>query len=350
MYLYLVSLALVVPLIFLIGYVFRKRFDFTGKTVLITGGSRGLGLEIARELIKQGSRVAVCARDQKELDAAWRDLSLYGREIFTVRCDVTSPEEVEKMILLVEEEFGEIDVLINNAGLISAGPLEVMTTKDYETMMKIHFWGPLYTILAMLPRMERKGGGRIINIASIGGKISAPHIVPYSASKFALVGLSEGLAAEMRKNRIFVTTVCPGLMRTGSPYRASFKGQNKKEFGLFANLSSLPVFSIDSGRAAKRILSASKKGKTVVILTLPAILGAWFHGLFPGTMINVLAVISRWLPASGGTGTRAVTGKESVSEESDTAVTRRFLDPAAVKNNELSKKGLREAKQKHEAA
>ena len=134
-------------------------------------------------------------------------------------------EDVERAISQTIGHYGSIDVLINNAGIIQVGPLDHMKLSDYDDAMKTHFWGPLFLVLAVLPHMRNQGGGRIVNISSIGGRISVPHLVPYSASKFALAGLSDGLRAELARDQIVVTTVCPGLMRIGSPINAAFKGQ-----------------------------------------------------------------------------------------------------------------------------
>src|SRR5262249_50390239 len=148
----------------------------------------------------------------------------------TVPCDITDRERVEEMVAVVQYRWGPVDVLINNAGTISVGPVETMTLDDYRRAMRTHFWGPLYTIHAVLPAMRRRGTGRIVNISSIGGKVSVPHLLPYNASKFALVGYSEGLRAELARDGIVVTTVCPGLMRTGSPRHAFFKGRHRAEY------------------------------------------------------------------------------------------------------------------------
>ena len=171
----------------------------------------------------------------------------------TVQCDVTNAADVENMVNQVRGRFGKIDVLVNNAGTIQVGPLEVMKREDFEHAMKAHFWGPLNTILAVLPEMRERQDGRIVNISSIGGKIAVPHLVPYSASKFALVGLSKGLFTELRKDGIVVTTVCPGLMRTGSPRNANFKGKHRDEYAWFSISDSLPVTSIKAERAARSL-------------------------------------------------------------------------------------------------
>ncbi len=210
-------------------YVLRKltEYKLSNKTVLITGGSRGLGLVLAREFVREGARIAICARDEQELEQARLDLEKRGAEVMAIDCDVTSNAQVMEMIDAIGRRFGDIDVLVNNAGVIQVGPVEVMTRQDFDQAMQTHFWGPLNTIMAVLPAMRSRKQGRIVNISSIGGKISVPHLVPYSASKFALVGLSKGLRAELLKDGIVVTTVCPGLMRTGSPRNADFKGRHR---------------------------------------------------------------------------------------------------------------------------
>jgi len=172
-------------------------YDLNNKTVLIAGGSRGLGLVMAREFAREGSRLVLCARDEEELQEARADVEEFSAEVMTVSCDITNRQAVNEMIAVVNNRFGSVDVLVNNAGIIQVGPLEVMTMEDFENAMQSHFWGPLNTIMAVLPSMRQNKSGRIVNISSIGGKVSVPHLVPYSASKFALVGLSKGLRAEL---------------------------------------------------------------------------------------------------------------------------------------------------------
>ncbi|HZB44509.1 MAG TPA: SDR family NAD(P)-dependent oxidoreductase, partial [Pyrinomonadaceae bacterium] len=312
----------------------RGGYELAGKTVLITGGSRGLGLVLAREFAREGARVAVCARDPEELERARADLAGRGAEVYAIPCDVTDRDQVSEMIDMVSRHFGEIDVLVNNAGVIQVGPVEVMTLEDYEQAMGVHFWGPLYTMLAVLPSMRRRGGGRVVNISSIGGKIGVPHLVPYSASKFALVGLSEGMRAELRKDGVVVTTVCPGLMRTGSPRNATFKGRHREEYAWFAISDSLPVTSIGAERAARQIVSATRRGDAELVISTQAVLAVKFHALFPEATADMLALVNRLLPGPGGIGKRRAKGKESESALAPSVLTA-LSERAAVRNNEV---------------
>jgi short-subunit dehydrogenase len=312
-----------------------KEYDLRGRKVLITGGSRGLGLVMAREFAAQGASVALCARDRKELERARADLAARGADVYVFPCDVTDRAQVKEMIDVVTRHFGRIDVLVNNAGTIQVGPLEVMTLEDFEQAMEIHFWAPLYTTLAVLPQMRARGEGRIVNISSIGGKISVPHLVPYSASKFALAGLSEGLRAELEKDGVVVTTVYPGLMRTGSPRNANFKGQHRAEYAWFSISDALPVTSIQAERAARQIVTATKRGQAELIITTQAVLAVKFRHLFPEATADMLALAARLMPAPGGIGRKRAKGKDSESPLAPSVLTV-LSDRAAARNNEVA--------------
>jgi len=225
-------------------------------------------------------------------------------------------------------------VLVNNAGVIQVGPLEVMTLEDFEQAMAVHFWGPLYTTCAVLPQMRARRDGRIVNISSIGGRLGIPHLVPYSASKFALVGLSDGLRAELAKDNIVVTTVCPGLMRTGSPRNATFKGKHRAEYAWFSISDALPVFSIQAERAARQIVTACKRGQAELVITTQAVLAVKFRALFPEATADILALANRLLPGPGGIGRKRAKGKESESALAPSILTT-LSDWAARRNNEV---------------
>ncbi|HVG32989.1 MAG TPA: SDR family NAD(P)-dependent oxidoreductase [Pyrinomonadaceae bacterium] len=312
-----------------------REYDLRGKVVIITGGSRGLGLVLAREFASEGARIAICARNVEELGRARVDLTESGARVLAVQCDVRERSQVKEMVDVVRDHYGRVDVLVNNAGVIQVGPIEVMTVEDYEEAMNTHFWGPLYATLAVLPEMRKRRDGRIVNITSIGGKISVPHLVPYSASKFALVGLSEGLRAELQKDGISVTTVCPGLMRTGSPRNAYFKGQHRAEYAWFSISDALPVTAMQAERAARDIISACKRGDAEITLSVQAQLAVRFHGLFPGLTADLLGLVNRLLPAPGGIGRLRAKGKDSQSAISPSWLTA-LNEAAAERNNEMA--------------
>jgi NAD(P)-dependent dehydrogenase (short-subunit alcohol dehydrogenase family) len=310
-----------------------RRYEFRDRTVLITGGSRGLGLILARQLGHAGARVAICGRDAPTLERARVDLQARGIRALAVPCDVTVREEVDALVDRVTRELGPIDLLINNAGIITVGPAETMTPEDFEQAMATNFWGPLNAILAVLPSMRRRGEGRIANIASIGGKVSVPHLLPYSASKFALVGLSQGLRAELAGDGIQVITICPGLMRTGSPRHALFKGRRRAEYAWFSITDSLPLVSMDAERAGRQILEAIRHGDAERVLSVPAKLAALAAGVFPGNVAALLAQVDRLLPDAAGNGRLAHEGVACQSPASPSLLTA-LGDRAARRHNQ----------------
>lgn len=318
-------------------YATRGRYSFRDKVVLITGGSRGLGLVMAREFAREGARIAICARDAEELLRAKEDLESRGAEVSANTCDLRQQSEVERMIDDVRTRFGQIDVLVNNAGVIQVGPLELQTQKDYEEAMNIHFWAPFYTMQAVIPEMRDRGEGKIVNIVSIGGKIAVPHLAPYCASKFALAGLSSAMGAELAKFGVHVTTVYPGLMRTGSHINAFFKGQHRTEFAMFSLMGSSPLTSINAESAARQILRATRRGDAEVILSPQAKFAAKINALFPNFTSGALSVTDRVLPGEGGIGTDLLPGRESKSAVSPSILTA-LADKASVLNNELAAK------------
>jgi len=312
----------------------RPRYDLRGKVVLLTGGSRGLGLELARVFAQRGARLALLARDEEELARARDELRARGTEVEMFGCDVRFQDQVQRAVREVVERFGPVDVLVNNAGVIQVGPEETMRVSDYQEAMDTHFFGPLFLVQTVLPEMRRRGDGRIVNISSVGGKVPTPHLLPYVASKFALVGWSEGLHAELRQDGIVVTTVCPGLMRTGSPRHVAVKGQHQAEYAWFKVLDSLPYFSMNSAAAARAIVRGVEQGKAELILTGRARTGARLQGLAPGLLSELLGVGARLLPRA-----RSPQDLERWSgAESESPLTRSFVtgltQRAEVENNE----------------
>src|SRR5579884_1256956 len=267
-----------------------------GQVVLITGGSRGLGLQLAREFAAHGCRIAICARNAAQLEAARADLERRGAAVLAIRCDLTERAQVEQLVGRVTEHFGRIDILVNNAGSIAVGPMESVRVEDFEQAMAIMFWAPVYASLAVIPQMRARRSGRIVNITSIGGKISVPHLVPYSCAKFAAVALSEGMRTELARDGISVTTIVPGLMRTGSHLNAEFKGDHSREYLWFSLSAASPLTAISAERAARDIVQAARWGLSERMLGVPANIAARLHGAFPELMLPALSIVNQLLP------------------------------------------------------
>lgn len=279
---------------------FRKREDLRGKVIFITGGSTGLGLVLAKELSRQGARVAICARDGKELQKALAKIREINPEAIALKCDVSQTEEVKDCIDKVLTSFGRIDILINNAGIIQVGPMESFGHKEYEKAMDVMYWGIANTTFAVMDPMKAQGGGQIVNITSIGGKLALPHLLPYTASKFAAVGFSEGVTEELAKDGIYVTTIVPGLMRTGSYVNAKFNKDDTREFSLFSALSNTPLLTISADRAAGMIIRAIKKRKVYKVLGFQARIMIGAHNTFPNLLPKLMGLVGKALPKSKG--------------------------------------------------
>jgi NAD(P)-dependent dehydrogenase (short-subunit alcohol dehydrogenase family) len=284
-----------------------------GQVALTTGGSRGLGLELARQLSALGCRIAICARDADELEPARRDIEARSpsAQVWTGQCEVSDCGQVEALVRRAVERYGRIDILIANAGIISVGPIESVRIEDFERAMNVMFWGVLYPIWAVLPDMMEQQSGKIVTITSIGGKISVPHLVPYSCAKFAAVALSEGLRAELKAKGIDVVTVVPGLMRTGSHLNAEFQGRHQREFAWFGLAASTPGVSMAVTRAARQIVRALRRGESERILTIQAQLLARLHGAFPELTTRVMELVGRMLPGKGDGDSRLMRGLEA---------------------------------------
>jgi NAD(P)-dependent dehydrogenase (short-subunit alcohol dehydrogenase family) len=312
----------------------RRAVDLRGRVVVITGGSRGLGLVLARHFAAQGARLCLLARDQSELARAAGQFAP-DTDVMPVRCDIRRRADVRAAVDTILDRWGVIDVLVNNAGIIQVGPLEHMTTGDFENAMATHFWGPLHLMFEIVPAMRRRGFGRIVNITSIGGRIAVPHLAPYCASKFALVGLSDAVRTELNQYGIRVTTVSPGLMRTGSPIRASVKGKHKAEYAWFAISDSLPGLSTSAERAAAQIVEACRHGDPELTLTLPAKLAMMANHVMPRAVARGMMLANTLLPGPNfGDGERSRLGAESTSKWAPSAATV-LTDKAAVVNNEV---------------
>lgn len=217
-----------------------------------------------------------------------------------LECDLSNRGEGTRIVDRVIAERGRLDVLVNNAGVIKVGPVEHMHTVDFEEAMEVHFWSPLQTMMAAVPAMKSQGGGRIVNISSIGGKVGVAHLVPYCASKFALTGLSTALRGELAKDNIAVTTVSPGLMRTGSPFNAWFKGHHREEFAWFSISGSLPLLTIDAARAARQIVHAARCGQAELVVGWPAKLAVVANALAPSAVAHAMQTANAVLPAAEG--------------------------------------------------
>ncbi len=283
--------------------------------MLITGGSRGLGLAIARELVQAGARVALLARDEQQLRLARVSIQKqFGVEVDLVVCDLREPPQIQLVTTLLLERWGRIDVLINNAGIIQLGPADPMDTAEFENAMSVHFWAPFHIMREVIPFMRKQGGGRIVNISSIEGKLAFPYMAPYCASKFALVGLSDALRTELARERIYITTVAPGLMRTGAHPGVQPQGEPIQKYIGVSSAAIAHLLSMSAERAARRIVRACVRGERTLDLSLITKLAVRAQALAPSTVGAAMELANNlWPKADAVKSERTRSGWQSPS-------------------------------------
>ena len=312
-------------------------YSLADKVIVITGGSRGLGLALAREFSRNRAKVALLARDRDELERAAAALRASGAEVTTWTCDVQRDQEVKKTISAIGREYGRIDVLVNNAGIMLVAPLELMVKADFEEAMNVHFWAAYRVTMAALPLLKQSRPSRIVNISSIGGRVAVPHMAPYCASKFAVSGFSDAIRAELARDGVHVTSVSPGLMRTGSHINAEFKGSHAKEFAWFSIGAGMPFLSIDAARAARQIVEAARSGRPELTITLQARALILAQALAPNLFALALQLVNFLLPENpGGDDPGRRKGYHCQSDVSPSRLTQ-LADAASPQYNEIPK-------------
>lgn len=231
----------------------------------------GIGEAIARAFAAEGARVALAARSLDKLGEIAKSLPT---ESLTIQTDVSRPDHVRAMIQTTVAHFGRIDILVNNAAVGMYAAAADMSPEKVEKLVATNWLGPMYAIQAAIPHMKKQGGGQIINISSVAGKVALPWMGAYCASKFALNAFSDSLRMELLADNIHVITVCPG--RVNTPFtRNAFKD--------FATSPLIPG-GISAERVARTVLRASKMRKREVIVPADNHLFGWIHALLPATV------------------------------------------------------------------
>ena len=195
-------------------------------TVLITGASEGIGKATALKFAKHGYNIVMAARHADCLEAAANEVRSLGRDALTVPTDVRDPAQVEQLVQQAIAHFGEIDVLVNNAGIWFLGSVESASLEDWHTIIDTNVWGYIHLIHALLPHFLQRKQGMIVNVSSIGGITPIPYQVPYTTSKYAVTGLSQSLQAELKPKGIQVCGIYPSFIRSQVLERAVIRGNS----------------------------------------------------------------------------------------------------------------------------
>ena len=249
--------------------------DLIGKTAFVTGGASGIGLALGRVFAEAGMQVMLADIETDALAEAVKSLQGLGPAVRGVDCDVSDPASMDHAADATQEAFGNIHLLCNNAGVAAGGGVDNISVETWQWVLDVNLMGVLHGIAAFLPRIRAHGeGGHIVNTASMGGLNSGLGFSPYSASKFAVINMSEGLAQELAPHDVGVTVLCPGFVRTRMPESARNRQTRygpaaqpdpaSPEGRLTANLAELGRLGLDPMEAASLVLDAIQQDELYV--------------------------------------------------------------------------------------
>ena len=245
--------------------------NFKNKVVVITGASSGIGEAAAEQFAKKGANIVLVARRKDKLEEVERKLSKYSTKILVQVCDVSDKEQVKLMSEKVIETFSKIDVLVNNAGFVIYGKVEELSIEDIESQMKTNYFGTINCTKYFLPHFLKQNSGHMVNVASVGGSFGVPGIASYCATKYAMLGFSEGLHHELHGTNVGVTVVSPIMVRTNLFDHPSFKNFTKFATGI----------SLSADTVAKAIIKASNSSRLEIVVPSFVRIGVWFKQTFP---------------------------------------------------------------------
>jgi len=239
--------------------------DLKNKIVLVTGAATGIGGATAIAFAREGCDLILCTRKNAEgLKATAEKIKGMGRKVITVMADVSKREDVEKLCRTALKEMGKVDILVNNAGVAMIAEIKDTSLEDYERVLGVNLWGPIYAIHYLLPHMIERKSGHIVNVSSAAGLLGAPASGAYAASKFGLVGLTEVLRTEVERFGIGVTAVCPSVIRTNIFDATAVKGFKKE-------VAQPPaIFRKTPAAAAMQIVKAVKRNQALLVITANA--------------------------------------------------------------------------------
>ena len=249
-----------------------------GKVVLITGASLGIGEALAKVFAEEGAKLALAARSLDKLKTLAASLPT---EAIALQADMAQPAQIRAMVDKTVEHFGRIDILINNAGVGMYASIADMKPEQFEQLVATNWLGPVHAVQAVVPHMRQQGGGQIINISSVAGKVAIPWMGAYCSSKFALNALSDSLRMELRPDNIHVLLVCPGRIKTPFTQNA------------YKDFETRPLYpgGISAERLARAILRASLRNKREIMIPRDNRLFEWFHNLIPSVVDRVMVRI-----------------------------------------------------------
>jgi NADP-dependent 3-hydroxy acid dehydrogenase YdfG len=234
--------------------------DINGKTVLITGAANGIGAALALEFAQRGADLFLTDVDREGLARTQKGVEATGRACQTQLTDVSDKTQVEQMVGAAIAEYGHVDILINNAGVTLLGETRDYSLNDWEWIVGVNLWGPIYGVHYVLPHMLRRKKGHIVNIASAGGLLGVPGNGAYAATKFGIVGFSEVLRAEVKQHGVEVTVICPAGIDTEFEQHARVREWRRFQPGEFVKGRKLSPAEL-----ARRVARAVEANRFIVL-------------------------------------------------------------------------------------
>lgn len=260
--------------------------DLLGKWCMITGAASGIGRATAEALQAEGARLVLCDVRKEAVDQLAEDLRVRG-DVLSYAVDVGLLPQMERLRDWLAQQVGVVDVLINCAGILKTGGYEETSFDDWHQVMDVNFWGALHSIKLLVPQMVERGSGGVVNVASASGVVGFSKLTAYSTSKFALVGFSEALRAELTGTGVTVSTICPGLVRTPIARNSSLPPEECREIE-----DLLERKGVAPEKVAQAVLAAIVKGTPLVHVGTDAKLLSIASRLFPGRASQWLAGVS----------------------------------------------------------
>ena len=257
--------------------------DFKNKVVLITGASSGIGKQTAIEFAKLGSSIILVARRKNKLEQVENELKQFNVNTLVCVCDVSKKDQVEELSKIVLQKFDSVDILVNNAGFAIYGSVSDLSINEIESQMETNYFGMIYCVKNFLPLMLKKKSGHIVNVASVGASFSVPGVSSYCATKFAMLGFSEGLKHELYGTGVGLTVVSPIMVRTPLFEHPSFTNFSKFSTGV----------SLSSETVAKTIIKASNSSRLEIVVPSVARAAIWFKQTFPFLINPIIGRIFR---------------------------------------------------------
>jgi len=278
----------------------KRQFTYQGKVVLVTGGARGLGYIMARQLVEEGAKVIICARDADQLDKAYVLLRNHGEVTYPYVCDITEKENIVQLAYFIKKRFGRLDVLINNTGTITINPIEQLPLNNYKKFIESHLWGPMQLVRVLIPLLSKSREAKIVNIFSVGGKISLAKSQPYDVNEIVHAVFYDNISRVITGKNIKLTAIYPEFKDQDLPVNLKLKGHSEQELAWSKFNESRPLISLYAENVGKQILKTAQIGKKTLTLPFPRELARIVNNINTELNLTLCQLVDHLVPHDSG--------------------------------------------------